>query len=143
MRLLALIFSLFLSLSAYSQPITSPDIDMTPGSYCTTSDPDFREFRYDEQIPWCKRNVDYDTKVIVYNMYGMEPDDAYTIDHLIPLSLGGSNHIDNLWPQHESVYSGRLEYNMYVKLRRGEVTQQEAIDTVLEFKFRTFIEGIL
>lgn len=136
---LFLVFVSCLFLSALSTPpITFPDPDLTPSSYCTTSDPDFREFRYDEQIPWCTRNVDYATKVEVYHMYGIEPSSDYTIDHLIPLSLGGSNHIDNLWPQHESAYSGRLEYKMYLKLRNGEVTQQEAIDAVLDFKYRTF-----
>jgi hypothetical protein len=135
MRLyLVFISCLFLSALA-SPPITSPDPDLTPSSYCTPSDPDFTEYRYNERIPWCRRNVAQATKVEVYHMYGLEPDRDYTIDHLIPLSLGGSNHIDNLWPQHKSVYSGNLEYQMYLKLRNGEITRQEAVDYVLAFKF--------
>jgi hypothetical protein len=137
MRNLLVIGMLFYSITsfAFSLKITLPDPTLTSGSYCTPSDPDFREYRYAEQIPWCARNVDSETKLLIYSDYGIEPSHEYTIDHLIPLALGGSNHVDNLWPQHESVYSGRLEYELYLRLKRGEITQQEAVNKILSFKF--------
>jgi hypothetical protein len=71
------------------------------------------------------RNVPYAVKRRVYREYGIlrHPRGAYEVDHLIPLELGGSNVIANLWPQpapgfrvkdglenalHDLVCSGRL-----------------------------------
>ena len=132
--LLLVLVSWLFSTIALSIPISSPDLQKTPGSFCTPSDPDFREYRYEEHIPWCIRSVDSSTKVKVYQMYGVKPSGEYTIDHLIPLFLGGSNHIDNLWPQHKSIYSGKLEYQIYIQLKKGEITQQEAMDMIFDFK---------
>src|ERR1700730_12367836 len=47
------------------------------------------------------RNVPAEMKREVYEEYGVtshEPGD-YEVDHLIPLELGGSNSIKNLWPE--------------------------------------------
>ena len=46
------------------------------------------------------RNVSTKTKKEVFHRYGIDPKkDRYEIDHLIPLELGGSNDIKNLWPE--------------------------------------------
>jgi hypothetical protein len=47
------------------------------------------------------RNVPPELKAAVYAEYGILDHRAgdYEIDHLIPLSLGGSNDIKNLWPE--------------------------------------------
>jgi hypothetical protein len=113
---------------------STPDPELTPGSYCTPENPDFKEYRYAEQIPWCQRNVSSFIKEYIYDSYGVIDSTFYTIDHLIPLSLGGSNHIDNLWPQHDNYYSGGLEYRLYIKIRDGELTRKQAVDVVLKFK---------
>lgn len=51
------------------------------------------------------RNVSYRLKELVYRRYGIthrnpygQPG-SYEIDHLIPLELGGSNSLANLWPE--------------------------------------------
>ena len=39
---------------------------------------------------------------LAFRAYGIpypQPADAYEVDHLIPLSLGGDNAIANLWPE--------------------------------------------
>jgi len=71
----------------------TPNATVTPGSLCDTQNADFIEFRYQEHIPYCARNVSSVLKAKIYEQYGIpEADrDQFTIDHLIPLSIGGSN----------------------------------------------------
>ena len=46
------------------------------------------------------RHVTAKEKAKVFAEYGLERhSDRFEIDHLIPLELGGSNNIRNLWPQ--------------------------------------------
>ncbi|HWK16904.1 MAG TPA: hypothetical protein VNR66_05570 [Solirubrobacteraceae bacterium] len=47
------------------------------------------------------RNVPEALKRTVYADYGTEPSvpGSYEVDHLVPLELGGSNEIANLWPE--------------------------------------------
>jgi hypothetical protein len=47
------------------------------------------------------RNVSYETKQQVYASYSIAERDPgeYEVDHLIPLELGGTNDIRNLWPE--------------------------------------------
>jgi len=79
----------------------TPNATVTPGSLCDTQNADFIEFRYQEHIPYCARNVSSVLKAKIYEQYGIpEADrDQFTIDHLIPLSIGGSNDRSNLWPE--------------------------------------------
>ena len=73
-----------------------PDPDCTPGAVmgltveviCTTSTKG-------------RRAVSTEMKNQVYKEYGIatHPAGAYEVDHFIPLELGGSNDIANLWPE--------------------------------------------
>jgi hypothetical protein len=71
------------------------------------------------------RNVPESLKETVYADYATEPSapGSYEVDHLVPLELGGSNAIANLWPEitpgyhekdkvenalHDAVCSGRI-----------------------------------
>ena len=48
------------------------------------------------------RNVPQSLKHVVYAEYGLDyhqPTGSYEVDHLIPLALGGSNDIANLFPE--------------------------------------------
>ncbi len=45
------------------------------------------------------RDVSYATEDDVAREYGLSSHDGYEIDHLIPLELGGSNAVANLWPE--------------------------------------------
>jgi 5-methylcytosine-specific restriction endonuclease McrA len=70
---------------SYTLPVTTDEI----------CEPGYSEF--------VRRYIDGRTKAEVYREYGLEnhPPGAYEIDHLISISLGGSNDIKNLWPQTE------------------------------------------
>lgn len=113
-----------------------PDLNYTGPHYCTKSDPDFKEFRYEANVAVCERNVNSSTKDKVYSDYKIPREERkdYTVDHFIPLSLGGSNKKRNLWPQHKSISSANIEANAYHKLVKGQITYQEAVNMVIDFK---------
>ena len=45
------------------------------------------------------RDVSFATEDYVAHEYGLSSHSRYEIDHLIPLELGGSNSVRNLWPE--------------------------------------------
>lgn len=45
------------------------------------------------------RDVSYATEDYIAQEYGLSSHYGYEIDHLIPLELGGSNSVRNLWPE--------------------------------------------
>lgn len=119
-------------------PLT-PVPHQTPGDICSPSDVHFEEYRYPEQIAYCRRQVSTSLKSYIYKQYKISASyqDNYTIDHMIPLSIGGSNQIQNLWPEHYKVKALRphLEYKVYLSLRDAEITQVEAINIIRYAKF--------
>jgi hypothetical protein len=118
---------------------TGPETELTPGSLCDRPD----EFRYPERIAYCKRSVDSHLKQDVFeeyreNGYELDPKERqlYKIDHLIPLCAGGSNREDNLWPQHESIYSKTdpLESLGCEKLKLGKIRQEKLVKLIISAK---------
>jgi hypothetical protein len=106
------------------------------GSLCYSSNPNFDGFRYNEQIAHCARAVSFERKDKICKRDGVWPRTSeYTVDHIIPLSLGGSNRNDNLWCQHKSINVTSQEYNAYTDLTDGRKTQTEAIFFILRLKF--------
>ena len=58
-----------------------------------------------------ERNVSQSLKRQVYAAYGIinRPPGQYEVDHLVNLSIGGSNDIANLWPQPATPVPGYKE----------------------------------
>lgn len=116
-----------------------PDPEMTPGKLCENGKP-----RYAQQIVYCERNVssgeknaiiaDYDNE-LGYKIHTMNRGD-FKIDHFIPLSIGGSNDSENLWPQHKSVYAytDRLELLLFQAMEADKIKQMEAIRVIKDCK---------
>lgn len=133
-----LIGLLTFSLFAVGYPMT-PNKGVTPGELCKTSDPDFLEYRYPGRVAYCERNVSSSLKKKIYEQYAIPESERkdYTIDHLIPLSLGGDNRRLNLWPEHKAVKALRpnLEYEIYLELRAGDISHHDAVEEILWAKF--------
>lgn len=139
MRKIALLLCLVFSFNVFSEECHKvPIMELSPGDICSIKDPDFLEYRYDEGIAYCERRVWGSTRDKVYELYGIAEENRhrYTIDHIIPLSIGGSNDIKNLWAEHKDIRDARRpkEFHWYLALARGEVTQVQAIKTALESK---------
>lgn len=136
MKLVFYVFLLFAQISL-AYPLI-PDPLMTNGDLCTAENPDFAGYRYKERIPYCRRNVERETKTNIYMAYQipLQCRNHYTIDHFIPLSMGGSNKVVNLWPEHKKVKATRpyLEQEVFEQLKKGEITQAEAIDIIVQAK---------
>lgn len=117
-----------------------PNPNITPGSLCTGSS----KRRYQEQITVCERDVSTSLKRDIIRQYDDELGFSihemdrmeFKIDHFIPLSVGGSNNRDNLWPQHRTVYelTDPIETVLHIKMEQSRITQEEAIRVIREAK---------
>lgn len=125
-------------------PLT-PD-QSTTGTLCSTKDPDFKEHRYEEQIPYCERKVSQSMKARVYDHYRIPKRcrHQYTVDHFYPLALGGSNDRRNLWPEHVAIKRSRqnLETRLFAAMRAGEITQEAALREIEENKMNPQLRKI-
>lgn len=141
MKWILVLLHVTLSLEIWAQPIpVTPVPELTTGHLCSEEDPHFRNFRYAEKIPWCRRRVSSGHRTRIYEAYNI-PEECrhrYTIDHFIPLSIGGSNHSLNLWPEHKLVKATRqrFELDIYLALKNGEIYQEEALELMVEEKTR-------
>lgn len=89
-----------------------PDPDCTPGAVFGGAT---REEICVKGYSSTVRNVPVRLKKKVFARYGIAypvPFGSYEIDHLIPLSLGGSNDIANLWPKSAEPFPGFYEKNI-------------------------------
>lgn len=138
------VFLLLVTQITFAYPII-PDSDLTPGHLCTRNDRDFDGYRYAEKIAHCRRGVSGSQKRRIYESYSIPPQcrGQYTIDHLVPLSMGGSNRDLNLWPEHYKVKQTRrdLEQEVYLLLKKGEIKRETAVEIILEEKFNPPIPG--
>jgi hypothetical protein len=117
-----------------------PNPNLTPGSLCDRPE----AVRYPEHIKYCGRHVSPDVKARIFSMYDKQLGyktrrmnrDEFKIDHYIPLCAGGSNNMDNLWPQHESVYTvtDSLEELVCEKMADGVLSQVDAVALIRKGK---------
>jgi hypothetical protein len=137
MKILGFLVAVFVSASALAFPLT-PNPQWTTGEVCTPDNRDFREYRYGEKIPYCVRNVSSETKAKIYDLYKipLHCRYRYTIDHFIPLSVGGDNSPANLWPEHKLVKQTRmsLEEDLFEGLKAGTILQKDAINEIVKIK---------
>ena len=139
--ILILLATTFLALASYAADYPqNPETSITTGKLCEKS----QVTRYPEKIPYCERDVSWQTKEILMKEYDQKfnyhimklPRSDIKIDHFIPLCAGGSNDISNLWPQHKTVFaiSDPLEPVICEKMAVGRLKQKEAISLIIEAK---------
>jgi hypothetical protein len=115
----------------------APDSAFTPGHLCQPGDPNFKEYRYAEHIPYCNRNVTDQMKTTIAAHYNVPRADwsGYEFDHLIPLCIGGDSSIDNIWPQPHGDPDGsngkdKLEDLLFHEMAAGTITQAAAVQQI-------------
>lgn len=132
------IFSVFMT-SAFAMPLV-PNPRLTTGDLCDVNDRDYSGDRYEQKIAYCRRNVTWETKTKIYEEYGipMRCHHEYTIDHFIPLSIGGSNDPSNLWPEHKKIKATRPDFEdeIFAQVSEGRISQAQAVEIVRQKKMR-------
>lgn len=126
----------FVSVAAMA--VERPDPQMSPGELCSAQDAHFKGYDYPEQIARCNRNVNTSDKRLIASRYGNIPQSEwshYEFDHVLPLCVGGSNDMRNLWPQPkgEADDKDKLESTICRQMKAGTLTQAKAVAQVRDW----------
>ena len=111
-----------------------PDRHLTPGGTVPVTLDQICTIGYSRTV----RNVPVEEKREVFRRYGVQyVPKTYEVDHLIPLEIGGSNSIENLWPQPlRGEFSARMKDALENRLRwmvcNGDLTLKQAQDWIAQ-----------
>lgn len=94
------------------------------------------------------RKVTESQKNRIYAKYGIKRvkgSGQYEVDHFIPLSLGGSNDDENLWPEPYNPRPGafekdKVESYLYHQVRKGNITLQEAQELIRKDWYKLYLQ---
>jgi hypothetical protein len=126
-----------------------PDPTLTPGAIRSTDrgeicSTDTRGLRHGSR----------ERSDLIYGRYGIASSDRvqFTLDHLVPLEIGGADVIENLWPEPRRSLAGewddirkdQLERRLAILICSGQIPAkeaQEAIRTDWPAAYHQFVEG--
>lgn len=124
--------------------VVLPDPELTPGAaFDDVTATDVCQPHYTMGV----RQPRYNAKVAAFAGYGVSirDRDIFKVDHLIPLSLGGSNDETNLWPQpyDDGSIGGAREKDMLERQLRGlvcagTITLDEATEAISQDWWRAY-----
>lgn len=114
--------------------VVMPNAELTPGDvYPDVTAADICDDHYTKSV----RQPRFNAKVKAFSLYGLSihARDAFEVDKLVPTSLGGTNSIENLWPQPYGGPAGAEVKNQTERQLRGlvcsnTITLAEAQDAV-------------
>lgn len=113
-----------------------PDPNFTPGLLCSPQDVDFSGYN-PPGVAICKRDVTTEKKMKIAQHYGVPRADwsKYEFDHLIPVCIGGSSDIRNIWPEplDDAHRKDLLEDRLCNDLRAGRINQADAVKEMLDY----------
>lgn len=126
---MALTFSFSAIALSQDRPPYLPDPKLTPGDTIAVTKDEL--CRVGQTA--IRDKVSIKVKSQVFDLYGIRADTpgSYNVDRLVPTSLGGSNRIENLWPQPLSgewsyLQKNRLERRLRKMVCAGEMELKEA-----------------
>lgn len=111
MKILLAIFIALFAMSSQAVIYNLPNPTLTPGAVS----PDTKASVCSAKYTLKARHVTEKTKKAVYAAYKTSPttcEGGCKIDHAVPLAIGGSNDIKNLWP-----HAYKQEWGVYRKTR--------------------------
>ncbi|HEU4387953.1 MAG TPA: HNH endonuclease signature motif containing protein [Blastocatellia bacterium] len=124
-----LFFVLLTSAEPQGRPAYLPNPKLTPGATRNVNKDEVcrpRQTSLGDDIPMALKRQ-------VFDRYGLGPNapPGYNVDHLIPVGLGGSHSVENLWPQpltgewthHQK---NRLEHKLRQMVCNGEIDLKTA-----------------
>ncbi|MGD9700934.1 MAG: HNH endonuclease [Acidimicrobiia bacterium] len=108
------------SMTRNAEDVVVPNPQLTPGdAFDDVDEWDICDLHYTQGV----RQPRFNAKVAAFASYGVSirDRDVYQVDHLIPLSLGGSNEETNLWPQPYDDQAGAEQKDQLERQLRGLV----------------------
>jgi hypothetical protein len=127
-----LTLSLILTLCAFQAHAADqflPDPKLTPGAVLTTDRAIICQPGYSKSV----RHTSGRLKHEIYLEYGINKEGGhYEIDHLIPLSIGGADVRENLWPESRNTQpwnanvKDKLENYLHNEVCAGRIQVEEA-----------------
>lgn len=81
----------------------------------------FRTSRYRHVTSATRRKV-----YARYGLHGAHPFPEWEVDHLVPLELGGSNRLRNLWPEHHPGDKDQVENKAHDAVCSGQISLARA-----------------
>lgn len=133
-QLAALLFVCAATVNAAEPPIR-PDPAQTPGAVAPVTAAIVCRRGYAKHA----RHVTRELRRGAYREYGIRPNGkAFEVDHLVPLEIGGSNNIKNLWPEARftqpwnSEVKDRLERRLHALVCRGRLPLSVAQQSIAQ-----------
>lgn len=116
--------------AANDQGVVLPDGEFTPGAvFDDVRSDDVCDIHYSQSV----RQPRFNDKVEAFARYGISihDRDVYVVDHLVPVVLGGTNALENLWPQPNdgaasAAAKNVLEQELHAMVCGGDLTLEEA-----------------
>lgn len=130
----AMVFTGTVLVASGAEAADLPDTRLTPGNALRVKAPEICRPGYAPATLHALSPAQWhDRRAQIFQAYGIEKQDrgAYVINHLIPLEIGGSNELANLWPlakagRWNAARKAKLTRRLHNLVCSGRISLQEA-----------------